>query len=252
MEEPQPLIAVQDWYTDGVPGLHHVSFELREGEIVGVFGLVGSGAELIAKGLAGQVPVQGHLTVNHQVRRPFRNPGQARKAGVAYVPAERKVDGLALSQSIKANIVMLILDRISVFGIMRTRAEHVEASRLAQRHDVRYANIRQAVGELSGGNQQKVLIGSRLASGPKVLVLHEPTRGVDIGARAQIHRLLQSTVHKGTSVVLVTSDSAEAVNLSDRLLIMRNGEIVAELSGDSKSEERALAVATRATERGVN
>ncbi len=244
-----PIVEVRNWRVSGMPGLNNISFKIEAGEIVGVFGLVGSGAELIARGMAGLVPgLQGELNIEGVDQPLFHNPRQARLAGVSYVPAERKVDGLAISQTIKANLLMLSLDSLSSFGFMRGREEYEQAQRLAREYDVRCQSIGQAAGELSGGNQQKVLMASRLGVGPKILVLHEPTRGVDVGARAQIHQMLSDIANRGTAVLMVSSDSMEAVNVSDRLLVVRGGRIASELRGVNKTEDRAITLATRSVD----
>lgn len=241
------VLGVRDWRSDAVPRLRGVSFEVQAGEILGIFGLFGSGAEAIARGLAGHGSrIRGELHIDGKVRPPFRRPEQARRASIAYVPAERKIDGLALGRSIADNMNMLILHSLSRFGVIRERRQREEARRRAASFDVRLADVMQPVGDLSGGNQQKVLLASRLAFGPKVVVLHEPTRGVDVGARAQIHRILRETAAAGTAMVLVTSDLAEAVALSDRLLIVREGHVAAELSGPQIAETVALRVASAA------
>jgi ribose transport system ATP-binding protein len=240
-------LALVNWSAEGVPALHGVDLEVRSGEIVGVFGLRGAGQELIAEGLAGlHSNIRGELVVNGRRARVFTQPRQARKAGISYVPAERKREGLVLSLSIQANLTLLVLRRISRFGIRFASLERARALELANRLNIRYRTLEQKTGALSGGNQQKVLVGSRLASRPTIFVLQEPTRGVDVGARVEIHKFLRELVVGGAAIVLVTSDVEEAVLVSDRLLIMRDGSVVGELKTSSKTQSQALALATAA------
>jgi ABC-type sugar transport system ATPase subunit len=241
-----PVLRVLSWRTEGAMHLDNVSFDMYQGEILGLFGLVGSGVELVARGLAGQEgSIRGQLEVRGHRRKPFRHPHEARRTGIGYVPAERKSDGIALNQTVKDNLLVLVLSEVASLGIVHSRAEANRAKQFAAEFFVHYSHIREPVCDLSGGNQQKILLASRLAPVPKILVLNEPTRGVDIGARAQIHEILQHAL-RGASILLATSDLAEAVSLSDRLLVMRDGRIVQELVGQAKTQERALAIATRA------
>ena len=240
-------LALVDWRAEGVPTLDGVNLDVRSGEIVGVFGLRGAGQELIAEGLAGlHSNIRGELTVNGRRTRLFTKPRQARKAGISYVPAERKREGLVLALSIRANLTLLILRQISRFGIRVVSLERARALELARRLNIRYRNLEQRTGSLSGGNQQKVMVGSRLATRPTIFVLQEPTRGVDVGARVEIHKFLRELAVGRAAIVLVTSDVEEAVLVSDRLLIMREGSIVGELIGSTKTQSQALALATAA------
>jgi ribose transport system ATP-binding protein len=240
-------LSLVDWQADGVPALGGVSMDVRRGEIAGLFGLRGAGQELVAEGLAGlHANIRGELLVNGRRTRVFTKPRQARKAGISYVPAERKREGLVLALSIRANLTLLILRQISRFGIRVVSLERARALELAQRLNIRYRSLEQKTGSLSGGNQQKVLVGSRLASRPTIFVLQEPTRGVDVGARVEIHKFLRELALGGAAILLVTSDVEEAVLVSDRLLIMREGSLVGELKGSTKTQSRALALATAA------
>ena len=137
----------------------------------------------------------------------------------------------------------MTLWHLAPWGWIRREAERIRASELAHQFAVRYARLSQKVGQLSGGNQQKVLLASRMAANPKLLVLHEPTRGVDVGARVELHRILTEIAKRGCSILLVTSDVEEAVAVSHRLLIIREGAIVAELTGATKTQARAISFA---------
>jgi ABC-type sugar transport system ATPase subunit len=197
------------------------------GEIVGLYGVRGAGAETVAEALGGlHGDVIGETVVDGRQLRRITGPIAARRAGIAYVPADRKSQGLVLIMPIVSSLSLAVLRTLTRFGIVRRRQESALAARLAEQVRLRARSINQPVGELSGGNQQKVLVGSRLATKPKVLVLQEPTRGVDVGARLELHRLLRALADEGTGQLLVTSDIEEAVGLSDRLLIVRDGQVV--------------------------
>jgi ABC-type sugar transport system ATPase subunit len=240
----ESVVRLSGWSSPGPAKLAPLDLEVSRGEIVGIFGLRGAGQELVAEGLAGvSKTLSGHVVVDGHELPIFPSPRHARAAGISYVPAERKRDGLVLPLSIEANLSLTVLKSVSRFGVLRTRAERASAKELR----VRARGTRQAVGELSGGNQQKVLVGSRLAARSRMLVLHEPTRGVDVGARVEIHRLLRELVDEGAAMLLVTTDVEEAVLVSDRLLVMRDGELVAELTGEAKTQSQVLSVATEAS-----
>ncbi|MDQ3809467.1 MAG: sugar ABC transporter ATP-binding protein [Chloroflexota bacterium] len=238
------LAEIRGWSRPGLPPLSQVSLTIAEREVVGLYGLRGSGTDLVAEGLAGLRPdITGELRLADYRGRPFATPVIARRAGVSYVPAERKRDGLVLPLSIEANLSLLILGRLSRLGTIRRRLERSHAAELARQFDVRYRRLGQRVAQLSGGNQQKVLLASRVATSPKLLVLQEPTRGVDVGARVEIHKFLGTIADRGCGVLLVTSDLEEAVVVSDRLLVMREGRIVGELTGASRTQANAIALA---------
>ncbi|RIK39443.1 MAG: D-xylose ABC transporter ATP-binding protein [Chloroflexi bacterium] len=240
----QSVIELRDWKRAGIPNLAGVSLAVGQGEIVGVYGVRGSGAELVAEGLGGLHPeISGTLVVEGRSGAIFPTPVEARRANIAYVPPERKRDGLVLMLPIQANMSMLILRQLARIGVLRSRLERDQAADLARRFDVRFRRLGQAVGQLSGGNQQKVLLASRMAAQPRLLVLQEPTRGVDVGARVEIHKFLTEIADQGRAVLLVTSDLEEAVIVSDRLIIMRDGAIVGELRGPSKTQANAIALA---------
>ncbi|SJN11811.1 Putative ribose/galactose/methyl galactoside import ATP-binding protein 1 [Leucobacter sp. 7(1)] len=231
-----------------VPPLRDVSFDVRQGEVLGIFGVRGSGQDVVGEAFGGLRPeVSGKICIAEAEYAPFATPYSSQDAGVSYVPAERKRNGLVLGMSIRANIALPIARRVAqLFGVINAQAEREIARQYTSELDVRYASMSQSVGELSGGNQQKVLLGGRLAQRPRVLVLHEPSRGVDIGARLQIHEHLRELAQNGTACLLITSDVEEVVAVSDRILVMRDGEIAAELCGNERSQQNTIAFATGA------
>lgn len=241
-----PVVALKNWQSTANPALRDVSFSIGKGEIVGVYGLRGSGVDSIAEGLGGLRPdISGKVVIEGQERAIFRNPLAAKSAGISYLPAERKRNGLVLSQTIRSNSTLMILDAIGQFGFLKARRERQIATQAVDDFGVRCVGIDQNIGELSGGNQQKILLASRLAMKPALLVLHEPTRGVDVGARLQIHQCLVEVASKGCAIALFTSDLEEAVAVSDRLMIVRDGAIVGELRGDQKTQSAAIALAAK-------
>jgi ABC-type sugar transport system ATPase subunit len=238
-------LRVEGWRRAQQPALRDVSFSINTGEVLGVFGLVGSGVEAIARGLGGdEHGIAGTLHRDGRRHPVPRSPRRARALSIAYIPAERKTEGLALSQSVGEHLTMMILGRFAKLGWMRRRAQNRAGRELTTRFAIRCRGVAQSTEQLSGGNQQKVLLASRVVAAPAVLVLHEPTRGVDVGSRAQIHQTLRQFARDGASVVLVTSDLQEATAATDRLIVVRDGRLVAELTGENKDAGVALALAT--------
>ena len=238
-------LALEDWTTPAGAGLQGINLSVRAGETVGLFGIRGSGVDLIAEGLAGRARgLAGRVHLESRVFRVFRNPREACQAGIAYVPPERKRDGLVLPFTIQRNLTQLVFSQLSRLGIVQRSQERDVAEASIAKFDIRCRGPQQVVAQLSGGNQQKVLLGSRLVNEPKVVVLNEPTRGVDVGARLEIHHYLRDVAARGAAVLVVTSDIEEAVAVSDRLLIVREGAITGELSGARKTQGAALRLAT--------
>jgi ABC-type sugar transport system ATPase subunit len=241
-----PVLAVEGLSQPGPRGLHDVAFTLHEGELLGVFGVRGSGHDAIAEILGGKRRSDsGRITVGGARRGPFRGPRDAAAAGVAYVPQERKRDGLVLGQSIRANICLGVPRLVSRLGFRRPGVERRLASEFARELDIRMRGVNQPVGQLSGGNQQKALLASRLITKPRVLVLHEPTRGVDIGARVQLMRELRELAAAGMACLIVSSDVEEVATVCERVLVVRDGAIARELSGDEVTQQNALEFATQ-------
>jgi ribose transport system ATP-binding protein len=240
----EPVLSVQGWSHPGWPRITDLSLELRKGEVLGLFGQRGSGADLVADGLGGRLSGFRGLTIVHgRPQGTFASPRRAREAGIAYVPPERKRDGLLMNRTIQENLSLLEMSKFSRLGFMNSPAERRMAERWRDILQIRSRSVGQPISSLSGGNQQKVLLGSRLVSRQGLLVLNEPTRGVDVGTRAQIHRYLKDEARRGTAVLWVTSDVEEVVLVSDRILVMRDGRLVGELTGSSISQARALALA---------
>jgi ABC-type sugar transport system ATPase subunit len=237
----EAVLRVEGWRSDAIPEVRDVTFEVARGEVVSLFGVRGCGADTVADGLAGRGGrIDGRVEIAGRQEAIFPNPRAARRANLGFVPAERKRDGLVLGQSIEANVSILVIGGLSRAGFVRGRERRRLAEQAMEDFDIRARDIGQPVGTLSGGNQQKVLLASRLAPDPTILVLHEPTRGVDIGARIEIHRLLRKLAAAGKALLVITTDVEEAVAVADRLLVMREGRLVDEMVGSERSQSRAL------------
>jgi len=218
-----------------------VSFELRCGEIVGLAGLEGQGQRDIIRALSGLEPsAGGKVSKRSEVGSTALGADVVNTtlAGIGFVPEDRKTEGLYLPLSISENITLGLLRRLPIWQMVRGRPHVI--SELMRRLNIRSAGARQAVGELSGGNQQKVMIGRWLAAGIDVLLLEEPTRGVDVGAKAEIYGLLREFTNGGGAVLTVSSELLELLGLCDRILVVRRNEIVAELDGAQATEEDVM------------
>jgi len=220
-----------------------VSFELRAGEIVALAGLVGAGRSEIARAIFGADRVDdGRILVDGTPTR-FRSPRDAIRHRIAMLPESRKDQGLVMGASVADNMTLGVMDRFSRFGVARRRAEREAAKSMAERVAIRGGALSDAVSLLSGGNQQKALFGKWLLAEPRVLIVDEPTRGVDIGAKQTIYELLRELAARGMAVLVVSSDLDEVIALADRVLVVRTGRVVAEFHGDDIEEERIMRAA---------
>jgi ribose transport system ATP-binding protein len=214
---------------------------LAPGEVLGIGGLVGSGRsellELIA-GVAGPGG-SGEMRLGDDVYRP-RSAADAIAAGVAFVTEDRKTSGLVRDQSLRFNTALASLDRLSRFGLMRPGAERVLANDAISDLSIKAASDTASAASLSGGNQQKLVLAKWLATSPRMLLLDEPTRGVDVGAKAAIYALLDTLAKQGIGIVLVSSDWVELMALSDRILVLQQGRPAALLDRAEYSQERLL------------
>src|SRR5215204_3573069 len=228
-----------------------VDLALRRGEILGLAGLVGAGRTELAQAIFGIRPPEfGEILVDGEEAR-IRSPQAAMDRGIFYVPEERRSQGLILPFSIKNNITLSILDRISRFGFV-PRSERQTADRFAKELSIRGARMSDPVARLSGGNQQKVVVAKSLAREPSVLLLDEPTRGVDVGAKSEIYRLIDDLAREGKAILLISSELEEVLSMSDRILVMREGRITGEFEREGATQERASSAATGGTEQEVS
>jgi len=227
---------------------HDISFQLHQGEILGLYGLVGSGRSELAQSLFGLTkPSHGQIFLNdHEIN--IRRPSQAIAHGIAYVPEERGRHGIVAQMPIFQNISLPSLTRTSRHGFLRLAQELALARQYAERFDLRAAAFSVPVGTLSGGNQQKVVIGKWLATRPKIIILDEPTKGIDIGSKAAVHAFISDLAAEGLSVIMISSELPEIIGMSDRVMVMRAGMQAGIFTRTELDAEKLVRVATGNTE----
>jgi rhamnose transport system ATP-binding protein len=227
-----------------LPGVFEdVSFTVKPGEIVGLAGLVGAGRTEIAEAIFGiRPPARGTVVVGGVELRP-RSPGQMVRHGVAYLPEDRDAHGLVVDQGVAANVCLAVLDRLARAGLLTHAAELRFARPFADDFEIKAASLDAPVGSLSGGNRQKVVLAKWLAARPQVLLLDEPTHGIDVGTKSQVHQRISELAAAGYPVVLISSDLPEVLAMSDRILVVAGGRIVAELGAAEATQERVMVAA---------
>jgi ribose transport system ATP-binding protein len=220
--------------------LHDISFEVRPGEVLGLGGLLGAGRSETIKAIGGAYPLDaGDVQVaGKDLKRP--TTVAAVKAGIAIQPEDRKAEGIVAGLSVRENIALAILPRMSRFGVVSDSKIDEVVDRYMKRLQIKASSPNQRVGDLSGGNQQKVLLARLLATQPKVLLLDEPTRGIDVGTKAEVQSLIDELASEGLGVVLVSSDAEELIEGADRVVVLRDGVVVGILTGDQVTEEDLL------------
>jgi rhamnose transport system ATP-binding protein len=226
-----------------------ISIQVRAGEIVALAGLVGSGRSEVSRAIfgidrydAGTVAVRGQ-----QIRKA--SPAAAMAAGIGYVPEDRRQQGLVMDMSVQQNVALASLGRLRRAGLIRSAAERAFATDWAQRLRLRYGRLTDPVSMLSGGNQQKVVLAKWLGRHPALLVVDEPTRGIDIATKADVHELLVRLAQQGVAILMISSELPEVLHLGDRILVMREGRLTAEYSHQDASEEKIMSAATGQLER---
>ncbi len=236
------VLAVERLTREGV--FLDVSFEVHAGEIVALAGLVGAGRSEVARAIfgidrydAGSVQVGGR-------RLKRGSPDVAMAAGVGFVPEDRRQHGLVMEQSIARNVALASLRRLTRMGLLLGRTERAFAADWTGRLQVKYSRITSPVTFLSGGNQQKVVLAKWLSRRPALLIIDEPTRGIDVGTKAEVHRLIESQAREGVAVLMISSELPEVLSLADRILVMHEGRLAAELSHDEATEEKIVAAGT--------
>ncbi len=223
-----------------------ISFEVRAGEIVGLAGLVGSGRSEIVRAIFGVDKFdKGSVSVNGKKMRPG-NPSAKMVAGIAVVPEDRRQQGLFMPTSISKNSAVTMLKKLSRFFIIRERSESKLASDWGQKLSLKYESGHDPVDRLSGGNQQKVVLAKWLATEPKLLIVDEPTRGIDVGTKAEVHRLLSRKAQDGVAILIVSSELPEVMGMADRILVMREGKMVGQFDRTEATPEKIISVATGA------
>jgi len=232
------LLEVRGLGRQGV--FHDVSFEVRRGEVLGMFGIVGAGRTEVARCLMGlDQPTSGKLLWEGRPVR-FRSAAEGVAAGIALVPEDRKLQGLVLEMSLRQNASLPVVGRLTRAGIIETGRETALAGKVVRDLHVVTGGLEQEVKQLSGGNQQKVVIGKWLATNPRLLILDEPTKGIDIAAKREVHELVRKLAGEGLAVLLISSELGEVLTLSDRLLVLHEGRVTAELDPRAATREEVM------------
>jgi ribose transport system ATP-binding protein len=217
--------------------LKDVSFSLHRGEILGLYGLMGAGCEEVLQCIFGaRIFRSGEILIDGAPVK-ISEPRDAVKAGIAYVPSERKTEGLVLSQSVRRNISLCSIDKYRKRFTMDTEAEDREAQKWSDRLRVKTADADTEVRTLSGGNQQKVVLAKWMMTQPRVLMLNEPTKGIDVGAKVEIYSMLGEFCKQGIGVLFLSSEMAESMYTADRLLVFHEGRITGEYKKESVTQE---------------
>jgi ABC-type sugar transport system ATPase subunit len=217
-----------------------VSFDLHAGEVLGLAGIVGAGRSELAACLFGITPIDsGEIRIEGK-RALIRSPHSAKKFRIGLVPEDRKNLGIVAILSVRENASLSIFDRISHFGWINRRTESALIEEHSKRLAIKTPSLDTQILALSGGNQQKVVIARWLATVPKILILDEPTQGIDVGAKAEIHDLIEGLVSSGIAIILISSELPELIAMSDRIMVMRKGSIVAELDGHDATKEKII------------
>jgi ABC-type sugar transport system ATPase subunit len=225
-------------------GFHNISFEVHESEVVGMFGLVGSGRTEVARTLFGADRLkEGSVELERQALH-LQSPRGAINAGIALAPEDRKSQGLVLGMSVRSNITLPILNLLRRLVFLRFSKEKELAEEYKDRLDIRTPSLETTARSLSGGNQQKVVIAKWLATRPKVLILDEPTRGIDIAGKAEVHKLVNLLAAQGVGILFISSELPEILGMSDRILVMHEGQLAGELDRDSATEESVMRLAS--------
>ena len=225
-----------------VPGkVHDASFTLHQREVLGIAGLVGSGRTELAEGLVGLRAATGEIRINGEAVT-IRNLQDAFAAGLAYLTEDRKEAGLLLDKPLRENLTLATLSR---FGTIRvdTKAEDAALTKATQEFDIRAPDRQMVAGKLSGGNQQKLLLAKTMLPDPRIIIIDEPTRGIDVGTKAQIYAFIRKLAAEGRSIIVISSEMTEVIGLSDRVLVMREGRIAGEVTGTDMTEDRIVRLA---------
>jgi len=245
-EPGDTAISVRGLVTEAWPD-HQVDFEVKAGEIVGIAGLVGAGRTEMLRTLFGvDRPLAGSVEVDGQPTT-LDSPQDAIRAGIALVPEDRKQQGVILEMAIRENMGLAGLRQQSRrAGFLNFAAEEQDSRTMMERLRVKAPNDKQLAGNLSGGNQQKIVLGKWLAMKPRVLLLDEPTRGIDVGAKQEIYELMDELAAQGMAVLFVSSEMEEIIGMSDRTIVMHEGRMTGELSRSELTEESVMQLATGA------
>ncbi len=239
-ERGDVMLSVQGVTSDDVTD---ISFNVHAGEVVALAGLVGAGRTELARVLIGDVPLRsGRIVLDGKPLR-LNGPRDAVQAGIGLAPEERKAEALIMQRTVRDNISLAILDRICRFRFVNERAERRIVREYIGALNIRTPSMEQEVSKLSGGNQQKIVVARWLARHPKVLILDEPTRGIDVGAKMEIYSIINGLAAEGVAVLVISSELPEVLGLADRIVVMQDGRVTGEMSREDASEERILTLA---------
>jgi ABC-type sugar transport system ATPase subunit len=238
----QPLLEVE--HLSRTKKFDDISLDVRAGEVVGLAGLVGAGRTDVGRALFGLLETDsGEIRLVGKLLR-IKSPREAMARGLVYVPEDRQHHGLLMPMTISQNMTLSILERLAPRGWLREQTERTVTQDYVQKLRIVLRHVGQAVRELSGGNQQKVVLSKWLLTQPKVLILDEPTRGIDIGAKAEVHRLMGELAAQGLAILMISSELPEILAMSDRIVVMREGRVVARFEKADATQERIIAAAT--------
>jgi ABC-type sugar transport system ATPase subunit len=225
--------------------LHNVNFDLYKGEIIGFYGLLGSGKSEIAQALYGLDEIKnGKIKVNGKAVS-YKIPKDSMKTGIAMVPEERLSEGLIMKHSIRSNISVTNLKKISKFFVVDIKKEKVIASEYVNKMNIKAKSIEQRVATLSGGNQQKVVVSKCLNADSMVLLMDEPTRGIDVGAKEEMHKVIRNLAKEGASIIVFSSEYPEIINLCDRIFLLNEGEIIKVVDNKDARAEEIMSIVTQ-------
>ncbi|MCZ4280281.1 sugar ABC transporter ATP-binding protein [Kiloniella laminariae] len=244
-------LSLQNFRVAKSPYEEGVSFDLRYGEILGIAGLVGAGRTELLRGIFGIDPVASGQMMREGTPVSFASPREAIKSGIGFVTEDRKDEGLILDMAIAANVALAALEKVSQKGLLNRLAELSLADRLGSMLKLKSGGLSDRAASLSGGNQQKVVIAKWLARDPSVLLLDEPTRGVDVGAKAEIYAIMRSLAQKGVAMLVVSSELPELITLCDRILVLSDHRVQGEIPREAFSEEAILRLAYQRKDQGI-
>ncbi|MCY3781432.1 MAG: sugar ABC transporter ATP-binding protein [Chloroflexi bacterium] len=244
-EQGELVLVAENVSTDTI--LEDASLKLHKGEILGIAGMVGSGRTELARALFGADPLtSGEIALVTDKGARWSNPAQAIESGLVLVPEDRKSHGLFTSLSVRINVTLPILSRITRLGVLQSQAEAEIVDGLKERLSIVMASADQEAQYLSGGNQQKLVLAKWLETNPTVVILDEPTRGVDVGAKFEIYKLMRQLNDRGIAIVMISSELPEVIGMSDRILVMNDGRIVGEVAQAEATEAGIIELATMA------
>lgn len=243
------LLEVKNLSKEGV--LEDISFELRGGEVVGLAGIVGAGRTELAEAIFGAEPADsGEINIGGEALRPG-DPGEAKRQGIGFITEDRQGEGIIPPLSVTENLGLAALGQNTSAGFVNRRKQRQQAEGMIEDLNIRTPSPNQEIRYLSGGNQQKVVIGKWLLNESKVLIMDEPTRGIDVGAKVEIYELMNELTENGAGILMISSELPEVLGMSDRILVMSQGRLTGELSGEEATQEEVMELATAQEEAAV-